>query len=91
MVFEIKRNADAEADEVIASDGFAGIIGRIESLSGRGALSDGRPFGAYIVGQIGRTVYGRKRNRVYVATRPGSEGRAAYGRGFVVELSTPAV
>src|SRR4051794_20223506 len=93
MVYEIKRNADAAADEVIACNGFAGIMARIETLSGRAALADGRPFGAYILGQIGRTDRrsGRKRTRVYVATSPGSEGRRDYGRGFVVELSTPAV
>jgi hypothetical protein len=87
MVYEIKQNADSDAVEVIASNGFAGVIARIETLSGRGALADGRPFGSYILGQIGRTDRrtGRKRDSVYVATSPSGEARNLYGwRGFVV-------
>lgn len=82
--YHILTHHDAEPSEILE----AGLLpDRIRELSGRGTLADGRPFSAYIVAQFGKAdrYSGKPRDSVYVATAPGSEGRAIHGKGFIVK------
>jgi hypothetical protein len=87
--YRILTTHGAEPSEVIA--GLQDLAARVTELSGRASLADGRPFGDYIARQLSGPARTRARNRgrgnamVYVATAPGSEGRAIHGRGFRVE------
>jgi hypothetical protein len=84
--YRIRANHAADPTEPIAA---GRIVEVVTDLSGRGSLSDGRPFGHYILAQFRKPDRaGRPRRFVAVGTAKDSPGRALYGRTFLVERIT---